>query len=457
MGTRRRISAKTKLDMRFVIGYVKGLGWGTTVVVLFLIFTATRIFFAAWSPPIFPSGTTMSARGSVMSVPVRTGNFVRYRLRVREVFKDGKWEGARGTIAVMARFPSNFSYGDTLSLTCDMETPSGFAAGRLRAQGATALCWPTAGIEKISEQAGNQVIGAIMRLRTRAVDKIGMLYPEPFAGLLAGLVLGERGSLSDTLRAALQRTGTTHMIAISGFNVAMITSALFMFCLFIFGRRFALAITMMLLGIFVALVGAGASVVRAALMGATVLFARHFGRPVYAPHLILLVGAVMVFVNPWLLFYDLGFILSFAATAGLLIFSPAFKKYFERIPAAYGIRATLSDTCAAIVATLPFTLFSFGTVSIIAPLANLLVLFLVPIATWSGFLTLFMSWIPGLGPLIVWFLRMVLTAMVGFIEILSRLPFASFKFPFAQAIAVLVGGAILVWAYRLNKKQLRAS
>lgn len=443
--------------MRFVIGYVKGLGWGTTMIVLFLVFGAARIFVATLSSPIFPDGETMSVRGDVVSMPVRAGNFVRYRLRVREVFKEGELHRARGTIAVMARFPSNFSYGDVLSLTGDIEVPSGFSAGRLRAQGVVALCWPTAGIERIGEHAGNQVIGVIMRLRRRAVDKISVLYSEPFSGLLAGLVLGERGSLSDTLRAALARTGTTHMIAISGFNVAMITSVLFTLCLLIFGRRFALAITMVFLALFVVLVGAGASVVRAALMGAVVLFARHLGRPVYALHLIVLVGAVMVFVNPWLLLYDLGFILSFAATAGLLIFSPSFKRYFEHIPAAYGIRSTLSDTCAAIVATLPFTLFSFGTLSIIAPLANLLVLFLVPVATWSGFLTLFFSWIPGLGPLLVWFLRMVLTAMIGFIEILSRLPFASFHFPFAQVIAIFAGSAVIVWAYRLNKKQSHVS
>ncbi len=433
------------------------LKWSTIVIALFFIFGVGRVLISARTPIIFYQGDVVSVRGEVTDLPIHTSSSVRYEIVVRGVWKDGSWRTAHHTIQVLAREPSDFSYGDVLSLTCTFQKPTGFDEGRLRAQGADAVCRPSAGIERVGTGAGFLPMRFVMRLHERAVHTIDTLYQEPFSGLLAGLVLGEHGSLRKELRAALQRTGTTHMIAISGFNVAMITSALFTMCLLIFGRRFALAITMTLLVMFVVLVGAGASVVRAALMGATVLFARHFGRPVHSAHLLLLVGIIMLIANPWLLLYDLGFILSFAATCGLLFFAPSFKKRFENIPEAYGMRDTLADTLAAIAATLPFTLFAFGTVSFIAPLANLLVLFLVPIATWMGFVALFFAWIPIVGQFIVWFLGMLLTAILGYIEMLSRLPFASFNFPFAQGVAVCAGAAIFLWAYHLNKKPSRVS
>ena len=144
---------------------------------------------------------------------------------------------------------------------------------------------------------------------------------------------------------------------------------------------------------YVVLAGADASIVRAGVMGLVVWTGKLFGRKPWSVALLLVTMALMLVDNPFLLRDDVGFQLSFAATAGLLTLEPRMSVLIRFLPAWGGIRESLSTSLAAIVATLPVILFTFGEVSLIAPVTNLLVLPFIPLLFGWGVLMLALSFI----------------------------------------------------------------
>lgn len=371
-------------------------------------------------------GQTISVRGVVVALPEVRGNKTKYVVDIQDEFRERAWQSFDGRLVLWAsRFPE-FVYGDRLMFSCKFESYED--SGKLSVQHASASCYTHEGVEKIGINVGDPIMGVLMKLRTRMLGKLGEILPEPQAGLVAGLTVGERAAIPSALALAMRRTGTTHIVAISGFNVAMMTSTLFLFLMAVaLPRKKAFWVTLVALIIFVFFVGAGASVVRAAIMGTTVLLGAYTGRQGSSLRLLVCAAAIMLAINPWLLRYDLGFVLSFAATFGLIIFTKPFAHYLRFIPHEFSIRGTVTETSAATFATLPLTVFFFGMISFIAPFANVLVLLIVPTLTWLGFFTVVLSFIPIISHILVFITWAMSTAVLGFIEVLGKLPFAAIE------------------------------
>jgi competence protein ComEC len=149
-------------------------------------------------------------------------------------------------------------------------------------------------------------------------------------------------------------------------------------------RKQASAVVLVGILTYVFLAGAGAAVVRAGIMGSVVVLSALVGRIVSSRNLLLAAMAAMLMHNPLLLRDDVGFQLSFAATAGLVVLQPKLSGFFSFVPKFAGIRESLSMSIAAIAATLPVIFVSFGQVSLVAPFANLFVLPLVPFVMIAG-------------------------------------------------------------------------
>ena len=199
------------------------------------------------------------------------------------------------------------------------------------------------------------------------------VFPREQGSFLLGIVIGDRSGISDELEAAFQKTGTTHLLALSGFNISILVAVI----VGILGRTpGAVVVTVVLLVLFVALVGASASVVRAGLMGALILISQLLGRPQEALRLCIMAAACLLLVNPWALRYDLGFDLSFLATLGILTLAAPLATRLWWVPR--GLREIIAATFAAGIPTLPLIVYSFGTLSLSAPLANALAVPLVP-------------------------------------------------------------------------------
>lgn len=207
--------------------------------------------------------------------------------------------------------------------------------------------------------------------------------PDPQASLGLGLLIGTRALLPKVWQEKLSAAGLTHIVAVSGYNLTILTAAA---SRLLKGRsRFlALALPLWLIAGFALLTGFSASITRAALVSSLLLFIAHYGRRAQPLTVIALPAAVTALIKPDYLLRDLGWQLSFLAFAGILILAPAIKGRFMKRPNA--IKELAIDSLSAQIMTLPLILSIFGELPNAAPLANLLVLPLIPVAMLVTFL-----------------------------------------------------------------------
>ncbi len=272
-------------------------------------------------------------------------------------------------------------------------------------------------------------IGGLYDFSARFESAINSVLPEPHASLAAGILLGVKRNIPDDLMTALNKTGLTHIIALSGYNVTIIVIVFSELFVAVLGRRRIFIYGSIFILLFVLMTGAASSVVRAAIFSFLVLFGQLIGRQADQTNLMLLAAVLMVAVNPFVLRYDTGFQLSFLAFAGLIYFSPQFKKLFERknlkkIPKL--IKSPLIETLGAQTAVFPLIWYQFGRVSLIAPLANILVLPLIP-------LSMGLIFVAGIAAMIYWSLGQicgyiawpVLEYIIKIVEYLAKVPWAA--------------------------------
>ncbi len=216
-------------------------------------------------------------------------------------------------------------------------------------------------------------------LHAYIVRRVENLWPRPVRSLVLGLLLGDKGDFQQEILKQFSAAGISHIIALSGFNITVIVVSLEAAALRLSVRkRYRPYVIIGLIVLFTVFVGAAASIVRAACMGALALWGKSLGRQPSARRLLLISAAAMTLANPYTLLYDIGFQLSCGATFGLLAFSEWFEERLWFIPESAGLRGSLSTTLAASLPTLPLLAWQFGSLSIIAPVTNMLVLPLIP-------------------------------------------------------------------------------
>lgn len=290
---------------------------------------------------------------------------------------------------LLARLPpgEDWQYGDRIHLQGHLQTPpedEDFSyRDHLARQGIYSYMPNGTGYLLLHNQ-GNPIYAFIYRLRQRGLNLIYHYYPEPEASLLAGIVLGVQTGIPQTVQQAFRVTGTSHIIAISGFNITIVAGMFSVVFARLLGRRKGAIAAALGIAFYTLLVGASAAVVRAAIMGGLGLFARQVGRRQQGLNSLGIVAAIMTVASPMVL-WDIGFQLSFAATLGLVLYadplSRVFRGWAERLMpkpivdrlagpvGAYGL-----FTFAALLTTLPLTLYYFGYLPLTAPFANPLIL-----------------------------------------------------------------------------------
>ncbi|MDP5038994.1 MAG: ComEC/Rec2 family competence protein, partial [Candidatus Gracilibacteria bacterium] len=227
--------------------------------------------------------------------------------------------------------------------------------------------------------------------------KIGFLnivyssFPKDEANFLAGILMGHRVDIPPDLLEAYNNSGLTHLIAVSGFNITIIV--IFFSFIFIFIPiyiRFFLIVLIIIF--FCILVGDNPAVIRAGIMGIVSYFIMTLGRNQDSLAVFLFVATIMLILNPMYINYDYGFILSFLAVIGLLYTQNFWKKIFFFLPSFFAIKESFVLTMSAMTTTLPIMLFGFGKLSIVAPIANMLVGGIMPFAMFFGFLSIIINY-----------------------------------------------------------------
>jgi competence protein ComEC len=301
-------------------------------------------------------------------------------------------------------------------------------------------------VSVLSRGAGGGFWSRLYALRLAAQDVIARLLPEPEAGLLTGILLGVESGIDQALYEQFNRTGVSHIIVISGFNITVLAGLVTAVFARIVGPKRAFWPAAAGIALYVLFVGADAAVVRAGIMGILVVWAAYLGRRSTAIVSLFVAGFLMTLFNP-LTLWDVGFQLSFVATLSLILFAPPMTRWFEaalrpRLPAGAAgtligfLNDALIVTLAATVLTLPLLAYHFGRISIVSPLTNLLVLPVQPaVMIWGG-LAVIAGLPAGLHPAlesVLWPAARVLAAIpwlalhwtVTVVEALAKLPFAS--------------------------------
>ena len=360
-----------------------------------------------------------------------------------------------------------YNYGDKLQLDCLITKPeeldNGFRYDRYLARyGVFAICGK-AELKKIGEDEGNILMRELLRIKNVVASKINLLWHEPYAGFMGGLLYGYRGGLGE-LNDLFAKTGITHIIAISGYNITIIASILFSLCLSLYiPRKKAFWLIVSGIILFVIFTGASGSVVRAGIMGILVLVARQAGRLSKIGYILMFTAVAMVLINPFILIWDVGFQLSFISTLGLVYLQPLisnrvergerslsdtlknvngntlFKRIQKRFLTVCG-RFGITECLSAIIATLPLILFQFGRLSIVALPVNILVLWIIPFLMLGGFVAVILSSIFfPLGQIVAWITWVGMKYIVVVVEW-----FGSLKF---SAINIVIPWWIMVTMY----------
>jgi competence protein ComEC len=344
-----------------------------------------------------------------------------------------------------------FKYGDILEVSGQTETLPKDGYGKyLEKMGASgSVFFPeikNSGVRQIGFR------GWLYDIRSLAEENISRVLPFKEAALLNGLVFGNTEEFSEEFKESMQKSGTTHLTALSGYNIAVVaTAAVSLFLLFL-RRRLAVLGAGLAITAFVLMTGAEPSVVRAALMGGLVLLAKESGRLYDLKNAITLVAALMVFFNPKILVYDLGFQLSFLALLGIVYLAPALAKLFKITNLKPN---SLSDlflsSISAQLAVAPLLLYQFGFVSWFGVVVNLLVLPLVPFVMGVGFLAAGLGFI-GL-EILAWLTWPVLFFIRTAIEIGSQPQMLVFE-PAVWHILVYWSALILFISVKLKERDV---
>lgn len=341
-------------------------------------------------------------------------------------------------IFIRARFYPDYKYGDILNIICDTRAVDLNSFGMyLLSKNITRQCrYPK--ITIVGNDSNTSIKANLINIRQKFSRVLINVLPAPESSLLNGLLVGTKDNFSKELKELFRKTGTSHIVALSGWNITIIISIVaYIFLICLIHPRYNFWLTIVFIVLFIVMVGGSASIMRAAFMAIAVLIAKQSGRLANTVNVLIFALTIMLVLNPMILRWDLGFQLSFLAMLGLIYIDPILTYFWisisfirygnilrylnlkfrivnmrlnnqnakfsanggstsggkaQKAPrnkhAAYpGIVAKiLISTLSAQIVTLPLIVYSFHNLPLLAPIANVLIIPLIPGVTIMGFI-----------------------------------------------------------------------
>ena len=400
--------------------------------------------------------------GTLSQPPDYRDSYTNLRVKVEAVDTGSGDLPVEGELLARALPNEEYEYGERIRIRGKVVTPpenEDFSyLEYLARQGVHSYMTQTE-ITHLPGDGGNPIRRVIYQFKDKALENIYLIFPDPEASLLAGILLGVDTGLPQDLQQAFKDTGTAHIIAISGFNIAIIAGIFFTLFSRVFGQLRGSIIAILGIALYTFLVGADAAVVRAAIMGGISLTARQLGRRNDGFNALMMSAVIMSIWNPntpW----DVGFQLSFFATLGLILYAEPFQnwavttiKRFTSEGTAQKLAAPISEyillTLAAQLTTLPIMAYHFKRISLVSLIANPFILPVQPAVMIVGGIAVILSliWLPlgavaafGAWPFVAYTIRVV--------ELFNLLPHGVIVLgDFSLWLVILFYVALLAWTF----------
>jgi competence protein ComEC len=326
-----------------------------------------------------------------------------------------------GNLMLRWRGPAEAGFGDQVNATGKLVLPRDLPSFDRRAylaQRHAYLELDTTGINVTNSASGIAELPSW--LRARYIAALVAALPAPHAAVLLGLVLGIRQGIPPALQQALIATGLVHLLVLSGLKVAVF-ARIVQGALRPFLRAYATWPSLCLIGLYALAGGATPAAIRATVMGGMAIAAASLGRPSHVWTSLAATAAAMLAWRPELA-WDVGFQLSFAGTTAIILLTPCIEQRLDWLP--HFFREPFAVTCAALVGTLPMMATDFHLISPVAPIANALVLPILPAIVAAGL---------ALGPLSIFpeLARIAALPLAGLLDYIEQLSYLLAKLPAA--------------------------
>jgi competence protein ComEC len=416
----------------------------------------------------------LTIEGIVTEAPALADASLQIRVAVDAIERGGERIAATGGALVRAPVDTQVEAGDRVRATGLLTTArliGDLDYGEHLARSGISSLMRDASVAMLAPHEAAGLSGALADLRAALSDAISRALPAPQAGLLIAILLGDEGGITPATADAFAVTGTAHLVAISGFNMLVVSTAVQAVLLRLRTPcRWAAILSVAVILVYTLLVGASPAVLRAALMSSLLVIGQSLRRRTFIASSLAFALLIITALNPRAL-WDVGFQLSFVAALGIALLSEPFTRAADTVarrwlpaplagPAQRYIAPTLGTTLAAQLAVTPLIALVFGRVSLISPLVNLLVGPVQPALLLSGGAAALLALAPFV-PAVVFlptflFLSFTLTTVHAF----ARLPWAEVAwYPGGGAVALFyalfIAGGILMaarppWLTRLG-------
>ena len=465
----------------FLSYFVKMSGRGNFAFWILLLGIGMLGFARYVSHPLFPcptasyvefyaDGSNLTVRGIISGYPEERENGFRYVMQVSEIgFQNGKRLSVHGKVLFSMGLDSpRLYYGDEVEVLGKLTRPRSFEDFDYRAflarKGIYSLVLRPR-FRLLSRGHGSAFWRWVYSLRRSSRRKIDRLLPEPEASLMDGILLGIESTIPRDLYDEFNKTGTSHIIVISGFNITIVAGLLMLLFGRLLGDRWGALSALAGIALYTVFVGANPPVVRAAFMGGIYVLGVSLGRQSTAIVSLFFSALLMTLIDP-LVLWDLGFQLSFAATLSLVLFSNPIEEWVEErlkglMPPSIAektlsfLNDALIVTFSAQILTVPLIAHSFHRVSLVSLPANFFILPVQPYVMIGGAVML-------AGAVLSHAIAQILAAIpwlflhytVWFVRFFAGLPFASATVP-RFGTGWLVGYYALVGALALRPGKVR--
>lgn len=414
------------------------------------------------------NGNSGTITGLVVAEPVIRDDRAQLRVQVDAIYVRNNWIETSGIALVETDRSVPLAYGDQIRATGFLAVPAtwdSFSYADYLARQDVFSIMRNAGIEVLASGYGSTLQSLLIRFKQALRDNINRALPEPQAGLLVGILLGDEQGISPELERDFQRVGASHIIAISGFNMVVISAIVLRVVGSILGSNKAPAAlgALLFIAVYSLMVGAGGGILRAALMSSLLVIGQQLRRNTFVPTSLAFATLCLSLLDPNALL-DIGFRLSFFAVLGLGLFADPLSRLLRRwLDRRFGpataellhtaLNEPLIVSIAAQLATLPLIVLYFGRLSLVTLPVNILIVPVQAAILLLGLLAAGISLLlPLVGTVIFWVVMVFLSWSIAIVRAFAQFDFAEIAVNFdarlIQAYYVFLIGGVMIAAAR---------